>query len=206
MLHLSHRTYPELSNKRNIRLGAGLAKVKKVGGGRKAARTRSTTTRTKKSGISKRGATPVKATRSVNGRVTKAGAGAAKKTAKSAKSKAKASKSKATAAKQSKASKQSKARLTKLSKAKRLRAARGTAKAKAASLLANPQFTARMLNPIEKCGPGTSVQRLYRIDETGQGVPRRVHLVFFDRHGWYCEHGRDCAAVSHAVARARKNA
>jgi hypothetical protein len=23
----------------------------------------------------------------------------------------------------------------------------------------------------------------------------RPHLVFLDRHGWYCEHGRDCPAV-----------
>ena len=22
-----------------------------------------------------------------------------------------------------------------------------------------------------------------------------THLVFFDRHGWYCEHGRACPAV-----------
>jgi hypothetical protein len=78
--------------------------------------------------------------------------------------------------------------------------------AKAAGAVDNPHFTAKMLNPIDKCGPGTSVERLYRIDEIGQGVPKRVHLVFFDRHGWYCEHGRDCAAVSHAVARARKDA
>jgi len=25
-----------------------------------------------------------------------------------------------------------------------------------------------------------------------------AHLVFFDRHGWYCEHGRTCPAVGHA--------
>jgi hypothetical protein len=23
-----------------------------------------------------------------------------------------------------------------------------------------------------------------------------MHLVFFDRHGWYCEHGKQCAAVT----------
>ena len=27
---------------------------------------------------------------------------------------------------------------------------------------------------------------------------RTAHLVFFDRHGWYCEHGRTCPAVGHA--------
>jgi hypothetical protein len=21
------------------------------------------------------------------------------------------------------------------------------------------------------------------------------HLVFFDRHGWYCEHGKQCGVV-----------
>ena len=53
------------------------------------------------------------------------------------------------------------------------------------------------LDPIRKCGLGTSVQFLYRVDETvdGRNTP---HLVFFDRHGWYCEHGRTCPAVGHA--------
>jgi hypothetical protein len=197
MLHLSHRTYPELSNKRNIRLGAGLAKVKKVGGGRQAARNRSTTTQTKKGGISKRGAAAAKVTRSANGRVRKVGA---------SKKKAKAAKSKATAAKLPKQSKKAKALPRSKTLLKKSRVKQSKLKTKAAGAFDQPQFTAKMLNPIEKCGPGTSVQRLYRIDETGQGVPRRVHLVFFDRHGWYCEHGRDCAAVSHAVARARKDA
>jgi hypothetical protein len=55
----------------------------------------------------------------------------------------------------------------------------------------------RALDPHRKCGPGTSVQALYRVDETvdGRSTP---HLVFFDRHGWYCEHGRTCPAVGHA--------
>jgi len=53
------------------------------------------------------------------------------------------------------------------------------------------------LDPLRKCGPNTSVQFLYRVDETvdGRNTP---HLVFFDRHGWYCEHGRTCPAVGHA--------
>jgi hypothetical protein len=53
------------------------------------------------------------------------------------------------------------------------------------------------LDPQQKCGPETSVQFLYRVDET---VERRTthHLVFFDQHGWYCEHGRTCPAVAHA--------
>lgn len=60
------------------------------------------------------------------------------------------------------------------------------------------RFALHALDPIRKCGVGTSVQRLYRVDESSTDGSSRVHLVFFDRHGWYCEHGRDCAAVSHA--------
>jgi hypothetical protein len=58
----------------------------------------------------------------------------------------------------------------------------------------------RELDPQRKCGVGTSVQLLFRVDETidGRSTP---HLVFFDRHGWYCEHGRTCPAVGHV----RKN-
>lgn len=63
---------------------------------------------------------------------------------------------------------------------------------------ARPRFTVRELDPQRKCGPGTSVQRLYRVDEQVDGSSARSHLVFFDRHGWYCEHGRDCPAVSKA--------
>ena len=50
------------------------------------------------------------------------------------------------------------------------------------------------LNAQGKCGPGTSVVHLFRVDEVSEGRPA-VHLVFFDRHGWYCEHGRSCPAV-----------
>lgn len=59
---------------------------------------------------------------------------------------------------------------------------------------ASATFKVRELDPVAKCGAGTSVQRLFRIDEhADDGV--RAHLVFLDRHGWYCEHGRDCPAV-----------
>ena len=53
------------------------------------------------------------------------------------------------------------------------------------------------LDPLRKCGPKTTVQFLYRVDEQvdGRNTP---HLVFYDRHGWYCEHGRSCPAVGHA--------
>jgi hypothetical protein len=55
----------------------------------------------------------------------------------------------------------------------------------------------KALDPYRKCGPGTSVQHLYRVDEQVDGRTTH-HLVFFDRHGWYCEHGRACPAVAHA--------
>jgi hypothetical protein len=56
----------------------------------------------------------------------------------------------------------------------------------------------KSLDPLRKCGPKTTVQFLYRVDEQvdGRSTP---HLVFFDRHGWYCEHGRSCPAVGHAL-------
>jgi hypothetical protein len=53
------------------------------------------------------------------------------------------------------------------------------------------------LDPLAKCGPNTSVQFLYRVDESVDGR-KTFHLVFFDHHGWYCEHGRACPAVGHA--------
>jgi len=56
----------------------------------------------------------------------------------------------------------------------------------------------RELDPQSKCGEGTSVQFLYRVDQTIDGRPT-AHLVFFDQHGWYCEHGRTCPAVAHAM-------
>ena len=55
----------------------------------------------------------------------------------------------------------------------------------------------RALDPVAKCGPDTSVEQLYKVDEVVNGR-RTWHLVFFDRHGWYCEHGRDCVAVKDA--------
>lgn len=44
------------------------------------------------------------------------------------------------------------------------------------------------------CGKGTTVARVFRVEERSKD--RRVmHLVFLDRHGWYCEHGSECEAV-----------
>ena len=52
----------------------------------------------------------------------------------------------------------------------------------------------RAIDPVQLCGKGTSVTQLYRVDETRDST-RIHHLVFFDRHGWYCEHGKQCSAV-----------
>jgi hypothetical protein len=38
--------------------------------------------------------------------------------------------------------------------------------------------------------------QLYRVDDLPTDGVTSSHLVFFDRHGWYCEHGRDCPAVA----------
>jgi hypothetical protein len=60
------------------------------------------------------------------------------------------------------------------------------------------------LDPFERCGRGTSVQRLIRVDEIIDHE-RETHLVFFDRHGWYCEHGTTCPAVGHARKHAERS-
>ena len=53
----------------------------------------------------------------------------------------------------------------------------------------------KALDPLVACGPHTSVKHLFRLREQVDGT-RTVHLVFFDKHGWYCEHGRSCHAVT----------
>ena len=50
------------------------------------------------------------------------------------------------------------------------------------------------MDPAAMCGSGTSVTRLFKVEERLDQT-RIHHLVFFDRHGWYCEHGRQCGAV-----------
>jgi hypothetical protein len=53
----------------------------------------------------------------------------------------------------------------------------------------------KTLDPLAVCGPHTSVKHLFRVREHIDGV-RTNHLVFYDKHGWYCEHGRGCHAVT----------
>ena len=72
---------------------------------------------------------------------------------------------------------------------------------------AAPALNIRELDPLRICGDRTSVVKLFRVDEqlvTGKAAgARQVHLVFNDRHGWYCEHGRSCHAVSAVMRHAR---
>ena len=77
--------------------------------------------------------------------------------------------------------------------------ARRRAKPKpAVARMLSAQFRVRELNAQEKCGRSTSVERLFRVDETADGAAK-AHLVFLDRrHGWYCEHGVECPAVGQA--------
>ena len=78
------------------------------------------------------------------------------------------------------------------------RAAKHARKAKTVAQ-ALVQFEVRELDPLRKCGPGTSVQLLYRMIERLDDRPQANHLVYFDRHGWYCgEHGPQCPSVAQA--------
>jgi hypothetical protein len=56
--------------------------------------------------------------------------------------------------------------------------------------------TVERLEPREVVGPETRVTALYRVRYEGTHA---VHLVFVDKHGWYCgDHGRHCDAVAAA--------
>ena len=52
----------------------------------------------------------------------------------------------------------------------------------------------RERDPRLMCGKGTTVARVFRVEERSNDG-RVMHLVFLDRHGWYCEHGSECEAV-----------
>lgn len=50
-----------------------------------------------------------------------------------------------------------------------------------------------VLDPRKVVGESTSVEHLVRVKFRPSDAP---HLVFHDRHGWYCEsHGPACASV-----------
>lgn len=58
-----------------------------------------------------------------------------------------------------------------------------------------------ILDPRQTIGPATAVQDLARVRIRPSESP---HLVFHDRHGWYCEtHGPRCPSVSLAQAELR---
>jgi hypothetical protein len=90
--------------------------------------------------------------------------------------------------------------------AKRAPAKRGVAK-RAGRAVPRPVRVVKIksLDPFARCGPGTSVEHLYRVDENVDGRAT-VHLVFFDQYGWYCVHGRGCGAVAdvHQELRAQR--
>jgi len=100
---------------------------------------------------------------------------------------------KAKAAKQPGVTKRTKAKP--VSRVKPISKARSKARLPASAPVV--RVVVKALEPQARCGAGTSVQYLFRVDETVDGRLTR-HLVFFDRHGWYCEHGRNCPAVGHA--------
>lgn len=51
-----------------------------------------------------------------------------------------------------------------------------------------------VLDPRVIAGPRTAVEHIVRVRFRPNEAP---HLVFHDRHGWYCEtHGTDCNAVA----------
>ncbi len=72
-----------------------------------------------------------------------------------------------------------------------------------AAATAVPAMTVRELVPEKVCGPRTRVQQVFRVEERLNGSSQ-MHLVFNDRHGWYCEHGIDCPAVG-AVRKSGKS-
>jgi len=56
-------------------------------------------------------------------------------------------------------------------------------------------YDAEPLDPWLQCGPDTTVTELWRVWER-RDKETTLHLVYFDRYGWYCEHGRGCKAVA----------
>ena len=79
-------------------------------------------------------------------------------------------------------------------KAKAAAAARGAGNRSNGVAAPTRLMRIRELDPQAACGQGTTVLQLFRVDDLPFGN-ETTHLVFFDRHGWYCEHGRDCVAV-----------
>jgi hypothetical protein len=83
---------------------------------------------------------------------------------------------------------------------KRAKSARASASAEAKAAIAPPQldlFPVRpvidVLDPRAVVGAHTGVEHLVRVRLRPNDAP---HLIFHDRHGWYCEsHGPTCHTV-----------
>ncbi len=94
-----------------------------------------------------------------------------------------------------------------MKKVKSRPAAAKSTRPKRAASRSVPALRIRKLDPLRICGERTSVVQLFRVEEQLVGGKaaraRQVHLVFNDRHGWYCEHGRSCHAVSAVMRHAR---
>lgn len=67
-----------------------------------------------------------------------------------------------------------------------------------------PVMKVREIDPQVLCGRRTTVEQLFRVDEIAHNGNRTVHLVFLDRHGWYCEHGTTCPAVREVMKLGRR--
>ena len=91
--------------------------------------------------------------------------------------------------------------MAKVKKIARIRTVRNAKTVKRSVKTTTPKIDIKELDPIRKCGAGTSVTVLLRVIERLDGESRS-HLVFFDKHGWYCDHGRSCPAV--ALARKQR--
>jgi len=76
---------------------------------------------------------------------------------------------------------------------------KGRAKARKARKVQIPQvpssYDFEPLNPWLQCGPDTTVTELWKVWERRENEAT-LHLVYFDRYGWYCEHGPSCKAVA----------
>ena len=58
------------------------------------------------------------------------------------------------------------------------------------------------LEPRRVVGPRTAVQDVVRVK---MGATEAPHIIFHDRHGWYCEaHGAQCGAVQLAKSASRE--
>lgn len=83
-----------------------------------------------------------------------------------------------------------------------MKTAKGRPKARKRKLTSRaklpPETVSYELEPLDPwltCGPDTTVTELWKVCER-QGGRKQMHLVYFDRYGWYCEHGRNCPAVA----------